>query len=192
MKSSFFSTIASLFSTADEQLMWRVQMADDPEAFAELMRRWRGPVQNLAARMIGDTHRSEDVAQETFLRIYAHRRTYRAEAKFSTFLWRVALNLCHDELRKVKRRGEWSTDSVEFADVLTEMQATTPAGGELVEAQERAEEVRDALQRLAEPYRAVVVPSPFRGVEISGNRRGAGHSRGDGEIAHGRSHDATG
>lgn len=157
MDSSIFSTIAALFTISDEQAMWRVQMQDDAEAFAELMRRWERPIQNLCTRMTGDAHRGEDLAQETFLRIYARRKDYQSSSKFSTYLWRVALNLCHDELRKLKRRRESSLDNMESLEALEQLQDTAPASPTLMEAQERAAEVRDALQQLAGPYRAVVV-----------------------------------
>ncbi len=62
MSRSIFSTITTLFATTDEQAMWRVQMQDDAEAFAELMRRWERPIQNLCTRMTGDAHRGEDLA----------------------------------------------------------------------------------------------------------------------------------
>src|SRR6185503_6232727 len=96
----------SLFSISDEQAMWRVQMQDDAEAFALLVERWEGPIQNLCTRMLGDSHRGEDLAQETFARVFAKRKDYEPRGKFSTFLWRVALNLCYDELRKRERRRE--------------------------------------------------------------------------------------
>ena len=56
--------------------------------------------------MLGDTHRGEDLAQEAFARVFARRKEYEPRGKFSTFLWRVALNLCYDELRRRKRRPE--------------------------------------------------------------------------------------
>ena len=96
----------SLFSISDEQAMWRVQMDDDAEAFALLVERWETPVQNLCTRMLGDAHRGEDLAQETFARVFAKRKDYESRAQVSTFLWRIALNLCYDELRKRERRRE--------------------------------------------------------------------------------------
>ena len=86
--------------------MWRVQMQDDTEAFAELVRRWEGPLRSLCARMTGDVHRAEDLAQEAFTRLFLRRKSYRAEAKFSTYLWRIAINLCYDELRRARRRPD--------------------------------------------------------------------------------------
>ena len=157
MSRSIFSTIASLFAASDEQAMWRVQMQDDAEAFAELMRRWERPIQNLCTRMTGDRHRGEDLAQEAFLRIYTRRKDYEPSSKFSTYLWRVALNVCYDELRRLKRRRESPLDQVDSLDAMDELPDGSPASSTRIEAEERAAEVRAALQQLAEPYRAVVV-----------------------------------
>ena len=157
MSRSIFSTIASLLAASDEQAMWRVQMQDDAEAFAELMRRWERPIQNLCTRMTGDRHRGEDLAQEAFLRIYTRRKDYEPSAKFSAYLWRVALNVCYDELRRRRRRHESPLDQVESLDAMEALPDGSPASSTRIEAEERATEVRAALQQLAEPYRAVVV-----------------------------------
>src|SRR5439155_2548613 len=110
MRTIPFASINSLFSTTDEQAMWRVQTQDDEGAFARLVRRWEGPIQRLCTRMLGDAHRGEDLAQETFARVFARRKEWQPSGKFSTWLWRIALNLCYDELRRLKRRPEAPLD----------------------------------------------------------------------------------
>src|SRR5688572_29212 len=110
MAGSLLSKLPSLFSTSDEQAMWRVKMDDDPQAFARLVDRWEKPIQRLCVRMLGDAHRAEDLTQEAFVRVFARRKDYEPAGKFSTFLWRIALNLCYDELRRIKRRRESSLD----------------------------------------------------------------------------------
>jgi len=61
MRTAPFASLRSLFAISDEQAMWRVQTQDDERAFAQLVRRWEGPIQRLAARMTGDVHRGEAV-----------------------------------------------------------------------------------------------------------------------------------
>src|SRR5436305_6536206 len=100
--------LSSLFSARDEQLMWRVKLEDDHHAFADLMLRWQRPIHDLCARMTGDIHRAEDLVQTVFARVFARRADWQPSARFSTFLWRIALNLCRDELRSRRRRGECS------------------------------------------------------------------------------------
>src|SRR6185503_9547966 len=97
--------------TGDEHLMWRVKMSDDPQAFAALVERWQKPIHSLCARMTGDVHRAQDLAQDAFGRLFARRKDYEPVGRFSTFLWRIALNLCYDELRRIKRRSELPLDA---------------------------------------------------------------------------------
>src|SRR5688572_7194938 len=153
----------------DEQAMWRVRMDDDAEAFADLVARWEKPIQRLCARMLGDIHRGEDLTQEAFARVFARRKTYEPTGKFSTFLWRVALNLCYDELRKINRRGEFSLDDAGADDDAPALQILDPAApapdGQLA-ARERADTVRRALRELSEPYRVVVILRHYEGLKF--------------------------
>ena len=146
----------SLFAISDEQAMWRVQMQDDSEAFALLVERWETPIQNLCTRMLGDVHRGEDLAQEAFARVFAKRKEYEARAKFSTFLWRVALNLCYDELRRRERRRELSLDGDSEGAVEESASDALPPDVSLAR-EESAERVRRALMSLPETYRSVLV-----------------------------------
>jgi RNA polymerase sigma-70 factor, ECF subfamily len=145
----------SLFAISDEQAMWRVQMQDDAEAFALLVERWETPIQNLCARMLGDLHRGEDIAQETFARLFAKRKEYEARAKVSTFLWRIALNLCYDELRRKNRNRETPFDG-ELSDDSGHASETLSPDVSLAR-EETAAHVRDALVQIPETYRSVLI-----------------------------------
>src|SRR5262245_65828671 len=96
--------ITSRFAASDEQTMWRVKMRDDPQAFARLVARWEKPIQRLCARMTGDPDRAQDLTQTAFARVFARRANWEASGKFSTFLWRIALNLCYDEIGRAACR----------------------------------------------------------------------------------------
>lgn len=160
--------LSALFSTTDEQLMWRVKLQDDAEAFASLMSRWQKPIENLCIRMTGDVHRAEDLAQSAFAKIFARRADWQPTGKFSTFLWRVALNLCHDELRRTKRRGECSLDAIdEEGNTRPDFIASEdPTPDEQADSRERAELVRNALLKLATHYREVVVLRHYEGLKF--------------------------
>lgn len=155
-----------LFSSSDEQLMRRVRMDDDATAFAQLVERWQGHIQGLCTRMIGDAHRGEDLAQDVFTRLYSRRKTYEPTAKFSTFLWRVALNICYDELRKQKRRREFSLDEPDDNELTIEFEADGATPDQRMVEDERAAAVRRALVELAEPYRVVVVLRHYEGLKF--------------------------
>ena len=155
----------------DEQAMWRVKMDDDAEAFADLVARWEKPIQRLCARMLGDIHRGEDLTQEAFARVFARRKNYEPTGKLSTFLWRVALNLCYDELRKIKRRGEFSLDESRDSDdapgsALAVLDSPEPSPDHQLAARERVDTVRRALLELSEPYRVVVVLRHYEGLKF--------------------------
>lgn len=133
----------------DEEAMRLVQVRADHGAFADLVRRWEGPVRRLCIRMTGDEHRGEDLAQEAFAKVFANRQQFAEGKKFSTWLWRIALNLCFEEGRRAVRRGE-----VEIGD-----DAPAADGGPVERASggERAALVRAALAKLPETHRVVVV-----------------------------------
>ena len=166
MASSLFSMLPSLLTITDEQAMWRVKMDDDPQAFARLVERWQGPIQRLCIKMLGDAHRAEDLTQEAFVRVFARRKDYEPAGRFSTFLWRIALNLCYDELRKIKRRGESSLEGGADERGETDFMADTAGPDVQVVADERAEHVRRALLQIPEPYRVVVVLRHYEGLKF--------------------------
>src|SRR5216683_7363247 len=159
MRTAPFASLRSLFAISDEQAMWRVQTQDDERAFAQLVRRWEGPIQRLCARMTGDVQRGEDLAQDTFARVFAKRKDYQPSGKFSTWLWRIALNLCYDEIRKVNRRREFvpESESHETSSLLDEQPTEDPVPDERMIEQEESELVRNAVLQLPEMYRTVLV-----------------------------------
>jgi RNA polymerase sigma-70 factor (ECF subfamily) len=162
-------SLNSLFSWGDEQMMWRVKMEDDPQAFAQLIARWERPIQRLCARMTGDAHRAEDLTQSAFARVFAARADWQPTGRFSTFLWRVALNLCHDELRRTQRRGEFSLDALgdeEGGSGSEGLVADGPGPDAQAEASERGDSVRRALLELAPHYREVVVLRHYEGLKF--------------------------
>ncbi len=158
------------FQAGDEQAMWRLRHEDDAGAFAELMERWETPVRRLCARMVGDVHRAEDLSQETFARVFAHRHSFDTGGRFSTWMWRIAVNLCHDELRRRVRRPESPFPYAEGEDggVRDDGPACEqPSPSEAAAKVEEAEWVRRALVRLPEIYRAVVVLRHFEGLRFA-------------------------
>ena len=162
-----FSYLSDLFSLSDEQAMLRVQKQNDPRAFALLVRRWQGRIQRLCARLTGDVHRGEDIAQEVFMRVFAHRNDYRGEASFATYLRRIALNACCDEQRRLKRRRENSLRHNNNAENTSAALMASTLSPEMVAAkQERAELVRKALFRLPESYREVVILRHYEGLRF--------------------------
>ena len=147
--------------------MERVKTHGDHQEFARLVKRWEEPIRRLCARMTGDPHRGEDLKQETFLRLFEKRKEYQPTGRFSTFLWRIALNLCYDELRRQQRRGEFRSDASARADEESPEVAADAPGPDLnAAALEEGELVRQAVLQLPEIYRAVVVLRHYQDLKL--------------------------
>jgi len=94
----------------DAALMLRVKEGD-AAAFAELVDKYKRPVMNLVYRILGDATEAEDLAQNVFVQVYKSAYRYRISAKFSTWLFTIARNLCLNELRRRSRHPAESLDA---------------------------------------------------------------------------------
>src|SRR5687768_8364962 len=88
--------------SSDEELVAR-SMGGDLDSFNQLVLRWERPIYALAYRVIGREEDARDVAQETFLRAFRALGGFKGQAKFSSWLYRITLNLCRDWIRKERR-----------------------------------------------------------------------------------------
>ena len=89
-------------TTTDEELVARAQ-GGDVESFNQLIVRWERPIYALAYRVIGREEDARDVCQDAFLRAYRALPGFKGQAKFSSWLYRIALNLCRDWIRRQRR-----------------------------------------------------------------------------------------
>lgn len=149
--------------------MGLVKTHDDHQEFARLVKRWEEPIRRLCVRMIGDLHRGEDLKQETFLRLFEKRKDYQPTGRFSTFLWRVALNLCYDELRRRQRRREFlcNPDAESPGNEQIEAAAEVPGPDSNAVSMEEGELVRQAVLQLPEIYRTVIVLRHYQDMKLS-------------------------
>jgi len=160
------SAITSLFSASDEQAMWRVQTENDHAAFARLVERYREPIRQLCIRMTGNLHTAEDMAQEVFARVFEKRKEFNPAKRFSTWLWRIALNRCYDEIRRAHRTPTESLDDEGNTVVIEVNAADAVTPRDRLAQQEEAEFVRQALMRLPEIYRAVLVLRHYENLKL--------------------------
>lgn len=146
----------------DEALMARVG-AGDEAAFAELMHRWERPVKAVIGRMVLNTAEADDLAQETFVRLWQQRDRFRAGAAFRPWILTLALNLARNRLRWWRRRPVVSLDA--WTEVAGDSAAdpSADAAGAL-EASERAAFVRDAVAALPRDLREALVLFEYEGV----------------------------
>jgi len=89
----------------DEELLAAYQQGD-PGSFEDLLRRHRAPLFTFLLRMLGDRERAEDLAQETFLRIVKGAQAWEHRARFQTWLFTIARNLCADQARRDRRGAD--------------------------------------------------------------------------------------
>ena len=158
----------------DARLMLAVQ-AEDPLAFEQLMQRNQARVAAFLRRFVGE-QAVEDLTQEVFMRVYRHRATYRHEARFTTWLYRVAHNVAFNALRSKNRRPEALFSSVQkhfvsgttalgFEEsVLGKTDATPTKQIAKVELQQI---VRDAVEKLPPRQREATILSRFNGMSYS-------------------------
>ncbi len=168
MSKRIFSRLSRLRSRTDEEAMWMVRTQNDHQAFARLVKRWEGPIRRLCARMTGDPDRGEDLKQEVFIRLFEKRGDYQPTARFSTYLWRMALNRCYDELRRQKRQRALisEADEAENGAGIEDKPSDAPGPDARAAAADEGEFVRQALLQLPEIYRAVVVLRHYEGLKL--------------------------
>ena len=88
-------------ASTDEELVAR-SVDGDADSFNQLILRWERPIYALAYRVIGREEDARDIVQETFLRAFRALPGFKGQAKFSSWLYRIALNLCRDWIRRQK------------------------------------------------------------------------------------------
>lgn len=144
-------------SPNDEELMCRLREGAD-DALAPLMRRWETPVKRFIFRLIGNTAEAEDLAQEVFVRVYTRRGTYRAGAKFSSWIFSIAANQAKNRLRWWRRRPELSLNAwIEAGgDMADESPTGAPASTEAAHHEQIAA-VRVAVTALPIDLRTTLV-----------------------------------
>lgn len=136
----------------------------DATAFDALFERWARPLFRYLERMVRDPGAAEELVQEAFLRVYRARERYEPDARFSTWLYRIATNLALNELRRPRRRDPHeSLDAPEGPSLSADSQPTD----EVVDARRRAERLEMALAELPERQRAALWLSAVEGLSYA-------------------------
>jgi RNA polymerase sigma-70 factor (ECF subfamily) len=137
----------------DAQLMLALRRGDG-SAFDALFSRWAGRLLHYLERMLRDEATAEELVQETFLRVHRARARYTAQARFSTWLYRIATNLALNELRRPRRsRVHLSADEDPASGPVLALAAAAPATDDVVHARRLGAEVGRALDALPERQR---------------------------------------
>lgn len=138
----------------EKELIERAQNKDQ-EAFRMLVQRYQNMVVNLSYSLVGNIHDAEDVSQEVFVKVYNRLPDFRQESKFSTWLYRVAVNTSQDFLRRRKHHVP--------LDSLGELKDHTDIKGNISKKQLQ-DIIRNAIEKLPLKYREVVILKDIEGL----------------------------
>jgi len=155
-------------SAADDQADVERVLAGNVSAFEGIVRRWQTPLVNLAYRFCHDRGRSEDMAQEAFLRAYRGLGQWRKEAVFSTWLFALATNLYRSELRRIPAR------TVSLEDIAEPPDTRASDGGLEDRDYDRDTAMRRAVFALPAKYREALTLFYFHDMDVTTAARSLG------------------
>ena len=155
-------------SLSDAEIMLRVSEGDDA-GFNFLLEKYRKPIMNFMFRMVHNQAVAEELAQEVFLRVYRSRQTYRAEAKFTTWLYRIATNLGVNHARDTKHERSAQTIYLDQPDAETgttpDVADSRPVVEEELLKDERMRAIRKHVMALPERQRTAVLMHKYQGLD---------------------------
>ena len=147
----------------DEDLVARSR-GGDVDSFNQLILRWERPIYALAYRVIGREEDARDVCQETFLRAFRALPGFKGQAKFSSWLYRIALNLCRDWVRRKRRSPLVEVlDGVDPVDLAAEREPAASVE-EIVSRRELSAAVEEAMALLPEEQRTAIILKEYHGM----------------------------
>jgi RNA polymerase sigma-70 factor (ECF subfamily) len=155
---------AGIGMTLRERLLIRRLQQRDERAFEEVVRLYKNKVYNLVYRMIGNSEEAEDIAQEVFVTVFKAIDSFRGEAKFSTWLYRIATNHCKNRMKYLGRRSYKSTGELDEA-AERELQAAQPSAlrphvdgpDAVLEGLQLERLVQEGIAALDEEHRTLII-----------------------------------
>jgi len=151
------------FIYSDEQLMLLFQGGDE-KAYIELVNRYKDKLINFIFNYLGDFESSEDVVQETMIKLYQKKHYYKEIAKFSTWLYTIAKNLANTELRKRKQRKTTLLSQFSKDDKSYELPSNDPEPGQDIQTDIVNKIIRNAVDQLSEKFKIVIVLRDIQGL----------------------------
>src|SRR5688500_1688483 len=149
----------------DEELVDRSR-SGDVESFNQLIIRWERPIYALAYRVIGREEEARDVCQEAFLRAFRALPGFKGQAKFSSWLYRITLNLCRDWIRRQRRAPvSQMPDDVDLAEMAAS-QGPVESIEDLVARRELSAVVEEAMAKLPEEQRTAIILREYHGMTV--------------------------
>jgi len=150
----------------DDDLLVKRSRSGDLDAFEELVKRYESKVYTIAFRFTGNHADAGDLAQDAFIRAYQALGSFRGDASFATWLYRIASNVCRDELRRKQRRKKVSLDEVlsQGGGGNPSLVSVDMSPQECLEKTEMRELVQRELAGLPRDYRLILVMREIQGL----------------------------
>ena len=156
----------------DTQLINHI-LNGDHSRFNTLVWRWEKPLYNFILRYLGNKELARDVTQKVFIRVYKNLTKLRDPAKFSSWIYQIASNLCKDEVKKMSHRDFISLDLIQennenegyrLPDQLKEMESSLPDAK--LNQKQVSSIIQKALQQLPEEQRVVILMKEYQGLKF--------------------------
>ncbi len=149
--------------STDEELV-ALSVGGDLESFNQLVLRWERPIYALAYRVLGREEDARDIAQETFLRAFRALKGFKGQAKFSSWLYRIALNLCRDWIRRERRTPvAQAPEGIDLIELAGE-DAPSESIEETIGRHELGRVVGKAMATLPEDQRTAIILKEYHGL----------------------------
>lgn len=144
------------YEFTDEELIAKFQ-GGDVGAFNQIVHRYKDRLLNFIYRFLNDIDKAEDLVQDTFLKLFTHKHSYKEIAKFSTWLYTIAGNLAKTELRKIKRRKTFSVSALSYDDREFVITSADAGPDEDIDSRNLERNIQSALNELPSDFRTVII-----------------------------------
>lgn len=154
----------SQFLYTDEMLISRFQSGDE-NAYVELVNRYKDKLTNFVFYFLKDEEHSEDIVQETFIRLYEKKHYYKEIAKFSTWIYTIARNLANTELRKKSRTKIMYLSQMSNYKKDYDLKSSDPELNKNIENEFLMKEIHAAIDKLPENYKSAIILRDIQGLD---------------------------
>ncbi|MBU1097273.1 MAG: RNA polymerase subunit sigma-24 [Ignavibacteriae bacterium HGW-Ignavibacteriae-2] len=152
-----------LFALTDEELIKEFQDHNTIEAFEILVKRYKDPLTNFVYRFLGNKDVCTDIVQDTMIKFYLHKDSYKSFAKFSTWIYTIAGNLAKNELKRRKRRTIFSLNNDDEERTIQVEDKKFFAPDVSADGNIKNEIIQKALLKVKPVYREVVILRDIQG-----------------------------
>lgn len=147
----------NLTELSDEELIMEFQQNNALKAFEVLVQRYKNPLTNFVYRFLGDYEACNDVVQETMIRFYRNKDSYKSIAKFSTWIYTIATNLAKTEYQRKRRRQIFSINSHGDENENYEIPDETNRPDVIIDGAIKEKIIQKALLKVSSAYREAVI-----------------------------------